>query len=147
MYGLILLLHLLGATVWTGGHIVLSVVILPKVLRERSPQALLAFESRFERIGMPALIVQVVTGILLAQRMLPTPSHWFNFDNPVTHVVMAKLALLTLTVLFALDAKFRVLPNFHEGKLVDMAWHIIPVTIFSILFVVAGVSFRTGWFY
>lgn len=147
MYGWLLLLHVLGATVWTGGHLVLSTVILPQVLRERSPQKLLAFESQFERIGMPALIVQVVTGVLMAQRLLPTPSHWLNFSNPVTHVVMAKLVLLTLTVLLALDAKLRVLPNLHEGKLVDMAWHIVPVTVFSVLFVVVGVSFRTGWFY
>ena len=26
-------------------------------------------------------------------------------------------------------------------------WHIVPVTILSILFVFVGVSFRTGWLY
>lgn len=147
MYGWLLLLHILGATIWTGGHLILATLILPQVLRERSVEQLLAFEARFERLGMPALIVQVITGLLLAQRMLPTPAHWFDPANPVTHVVWAKLALLTLTVLLALDAKLRVLPNLHAGKLVDMAWHIVPVTIFAVLFVVAGVSFRTGWFY
>ena len=48
MYGLALLLHILAATIWTGGHIVLSVVVLPKVLRERSPARLLEFESVYE---------------------------------------------------------------------------------------------------
>lgn len=150
MYGWLLLLHILGATVWTGGHLVLATTVLPQVLRERSPQRLLDFELRFERIGMPALIVQVITGVLLAQRLLPTFSHWLDFTNPVTHVVMSKLGLLTLTVLFALHAKWRVLPHLRQGsadKLVVMAWHIVPVTLFSVLFVVAGVSFRTGWFY
>lgn len=147
MYGWLLLLHILGATIWTGGHLILSTVILPQVLRQRSVQQLLAFESRFERIGMPALMVQVITGLMLAQRLLPTPTHWLDVSNPVTHVVWAKLLLLTLTVLLALDAKLRVLPDLHAGKLVDMAWHIVPVTVFSVLFVVAGVSFRTGWFY
>ncbi|MFA5630172.1 MAG: hypothetical protein WC997_01565 [Porticoccaceae bacterium] len=32
MYGLILLLPILGATIWTGGHIVLAVTVLPGVL-------------------------------------------------------------------------------------------------------------------
>ena len=45
MYGLLVLIHILAATIWTGGHIVLAVVVLPRVLRERSPEQLLSFES------------------------------------------------------------------------------------------------------
>jgi hypothetical protein len=48
---------------------------------------------------------------------------------------------------FAIDARLRVIPVLSEKNLSVMAWHIIPVTIFSVLFVVAGVSFRTGWLY
>ncbi len=147
MYGILLLLHLLGAMIWTGGHIILSVVILPKVLRDKSPEQLLAFESVFEKIGMPALIVQIVTGLLLAHRMLPDVSLWFDFTNPISHVIATKLTLLALTFGFALDARFRVIPALCKESLPVMAWHIIPVTVFSILFVVAGVSFRTGWLY
>lgn len=147
MYGTLLLLHILSATIWTGGHIVLSVVILPKVLRERSPEQLLSFESVFEKIGMPALIVQVVTGLMLAHRLVPDVSQWFDMTNPVSHGIAAKLTLLALTFMFAIDARFRVIPVLSKNNLVDMAWHIIPVTLFSILFVVVGVSFRTGWLY
>ncbi len=50
---IILLLHILGATIWTGGHIVLCFVILPGVLKENSPEQLLKFESVYEKIGMP----------------------------------------------------------------------------------------------
>ncbi len=145
MYGILILLHMLAATIWTGGPIILSVVVLPKVLKEQSPQALLDFESVYEKIGMPALIVQVVTGLMLAHRMLPDIAQWFNAANPIAHSIMAKLALLTLTIGFALDARFRVIPNLSPANLKVMAWHIIPVTLFSILFVVVGVSFRTGW--
>jgi len=65
MYGTLLLLHILSATIWTGGHIVLSVAILPKVLREHSLGMLLDFESAYEKIGMSALIVQVITGLIV----------------------------------------------------------------------------------
>ena len=147
MYGILLFLHLLGATIWTGGHIILSVVVLPRVLREKSPEQLLSFEAVYEKIGMPALIVQVITGFLLAHRMLPDISAWFDFSNPLTHALALKFVLLALTVGFAIDARFRVIPNLSEKNLKVMAWHIVPVTIFSILFVFAGVSFRTGWLY
>ncbi len=147
MYGLALLLHILAATIWTGGHIVLSVVVLPRVLRERSPARLLEFESVYEKIGMPALIIQVITGLYLAYRMLPDVSQWLDFSNPVAHPILLKLSLLALTLGFAMSARFRVIPHLSEKNLVTMAWHIIPVTIFSILFVITGVSFRTGWFY
>ena len=147
MYGLALLLHILAATIWTGGHIVLSVVVLPRVLRERSPARLLEFESVYEKIGMPALIIQVITGFYLAYRMLPDVSQWLDFSNPVAHPILLKLSLLALTLGFAMSARFRVIPHLSEKNLVTMAWHIIPVTIISILFVITGVSFRTGWFY
>jgi len=147
MYELLLLLHILAATVWTGGHIVLSLVVLPRVLKERSPEELLKFESVYEKIGMPALIVQVVTGFMLAHRMLPNVSEWFNLSNPIAHVLAAKFILLALTIGFAIDARLRVIPVLSEKNLKDMAWHIVPVTIFSVLFVIAGVSFRTGWLY
>ena len=147
MYGVLLLLHILAATIWTGGHIVLCVVVLPKVLEERSPEALLSFESVYEKIGMPALIVQVLTGVILAYRMVPDIAQWFDVTNPVSHAIMAKLGLLALTVGFALDARLRVIPTLSDKTLTVMAWHIVPVTIFSILFVVVGVSFRTGWLF
>ncbi len=147
MYGTLLLLHILSATIWTGGHIVLSVVILPKVLREDSPERLLDFESVYEKIGMPALIIQVVTGLTLAHGLVPDVSQWFNMANPVSHAIAAKLLLLLLTICFAIHARFRVIPVLSKSNLKVMAWHIIPVTFFSILFVVVGVSFRTGWLY
>ncbi|MFG0874818.1 CopD family protein [Aeromonas media] len=141
------MLHILAATIWTGGHIVLSVVVLPKVLRERSPARLLEFESVYEKIGMPALIIQVITGLFLAYRMLPDVSQWLDFSNPIAHPILLKLSLLTLTLCFAMSARFRVIPHLSEKNLTTMAWHIIPVTTISILFVITGVSFRTGWFY
>lgn len=147
MYGTLLLLHILAATIWTGGHIVLATVILPRVLKEKSPENLIQFESVYEKIGMPALVIQVITGVMLAYRLLPDINEWFNLENPISHSILAKLILLSLTFIFALDARFRVIPKLSKDSLVDMAWHIIPVTVLSVLFVFVGVSFRTGWLY
>lgn len=147
MYGILLLVHVLAATVWTGGHIVLATVVLPRVLRERSPQRLLEFESVYEKIGMPALLLQVLSGLLLAYHLLPDFPGWFDPSNPVARVILAKLVLLGLTAGFALHARFRVIPGLNESSLGILAWHIIPVTVLSVLFVVVGVSARTGWLY
>ena len=147
MYGYLMLAHILGATIWTGGHIVLSLAVLPRVLKEKSPERLLEFESAFERIGKPAMLVQIITGLLLAHRLLPDVYLWLDWSNPVSRVVGMKLMLLALTILLAADAKLRVLPKLSNKNLWDMAAHIIAVTLLSVLFVIVGVSFNTGWLY
>ena len=96
---------------------------------------------------MPALITQIVTDIYLALNIESDVLNWFNVDNRVTNVILIKLALLTLTTCFAINARFRVIPNLNESNLALMGWHIRAVTIISILFVFVGVSFRTGWLY
>jgi putative copper export protein len=147
MYGILLLLHVLAATVWTGGHLVLALAVLPRVFKEKSPSELLRFESAYERIGIPALRIQVATGVWLAHRMVPDVSQWFALDNPVSRVVGAKLFLLAVTMALATDARLRIIPRLSEDNLTSLAWHIVPVTVVSVLFVVIGVSFRTGWLY
>lgn len=147
MHGIALFLHILGATIWTGGHIILTLIVLPKALKESSTKTLLDFESAYEKIGMPALIIQIVTGVYLALNIEGNVSNWFNLDNSVANVILIKLALLTLTVCFAINARFRVLPNLSKSNLALMGWHIRAVTTISILFVFVGVSFRIGWLY
>ena len=56
MHGVILLFHILAATIWTGGHLVLCLRILPKALKTRSVDAIREFEASYEVIGIPALI-------------------------------------------------------------------------------------------
>jgi putative copper export protein len=143
MYKYILLIHILGATVWTGGHLVLALRILPGVLRTRSAAMLLDFERRYEALGMTALVLQVITGLWLAQRLVPV-GMWLSLDNPFSRMVVMKLVCLLLTVAFAIDARFRVLPRLRDDNVQTMVPHISGVTTLGVLFVVAGVGFRTG---
>ncbi len=125
----------------------LALAVLPRILKEKSPQRLLEFESAFERIGKPAMLIQIVTGLLLAHRLLPDISLWLDWNNPISRVIAIKFILLTLIILLAVDAKLRVLPKLSQQNLWDMALHIIAVTLLSIIFVIVGVSFKTGWLY
>lgn len=144
MYKLILLLHVLGATIWTGGHLILAITVLPRAFKHKSVLDLLNFESGFEMVGVPALIIQVITGIYMALDRIPDIGMWFVFSNPVSQLILLKLSLLLLTALFAIDARLRLIPNLTEKNLKSLAYHIIPVTFISVFFVIVGTSFRTG---
>jgi putative copper export protein len=146
MFGFILLLHILGASVWTGGHLVLATVILPRALKHRDVEGIRNFENAYEKIGIPALVAQIASGLWLAHRMLPDVSLWFQWSHPLGRLVAIKLTLLAITAALGIDARLRVIPRLGAHNLNTLAWHIVPVTLLSVLFVVVGVSFRTGWF-
>lgn len=137
----ILLLHVLGATVWTGGHLVLAIGFLPGALKTGDATLLRSVEERFERVGIPALIVQIATGLMLAHKYIPDPAQWFAFQGKVGAHIGAKLTLLLLTLAFAIHARVRLVPHMGE-RLKALAFHMIVVTVLSVLFVVLGVGIR-----
>lgn len=147
MYGFIVLLHTLAATVWTGGHLFLALGWLPKVLKDKDTEQLLIFERRYEKIGMPALLIQVITGLYLAHQLQPDFFAWFNLASPLSRNISLKLFLLLLTITLALIANFRIIPRLHLGQNLNiMAVLIYTVTLLSVLFVITGLNFRFEYF-
>lgn len=140
----LLILHLLGAAIWVGGHLILAIAILPEVLKKKDPKILLNFERKYEKIGIPALLIMVISGIWMAYKLGVGASQWFHFANPVEVVVSLKLSLLFTTVLFALSANIFVLPKLSPAKLPLMAFHIISVTILGIGMLILGSFVRYG---
>ncbi len=145
MYSVSLTLHLLAATVWTGGHLVLACTVLPYVLKSKDLAFIQKFESCYEKIGIPALIIQISTGVFLMKNAMGDNLTLFDFSDPVSKLISIKLILLALTAVLAMDARLRVIPNLSEKNLTSLAWHIVPVTIIAVLFALVGVSFRTGF--
>jgi len=146
MHPYILTLHILAATIWTGGHLILATVILPKILKNKDVEGLMAFEMNYEKIGMPALIIQVITGFYLIYNLVPDISTWFSFSDFNTTRIGIKLILLIMTVLLAMSAKFLVIPKLSKKTLPIMAFHIISVTSIGITFVIIGSSFKNDLF-
>ena len=144
MLNYILILHLLSATVWTGGHLILTLVVLPKALSSRNIDGLMQFEQLFERVGMPALVLQIITGLWMAYQILPNIAAWFKLDNDFSILISLKLLLLLMTVLVALHARFYRIPRLSIHTLKGFSINIILVTLFSVAFVVVGTLFRTG---
>lgn len=138
----LLFLHLLGASVWVGGHLVLLLGVLPKAMLARDPAPVLAFEKIYERIGVPALLLQVVSGLWLASLWL-TPAEWFG-DTPLARLVQAKLLLLVATLALGAHARLSLIPRLDAQRLAQLGMHIVMITLVAVGFVWAGSGFRFG---
>jgi len=141
---LLIIIHVLGATIWTGGHLILALRFLPEALKTKDITIVEQFEERFESLGLMALAGQIISGLWLAWLFLPDWSEWLNYYNPIARGIEIKLVLLTLTVMLALDARLRLIPRLEVNKLNDLALHIVGITTLSVLFVIIGVGLQLG---
>lgn len=144
---ILLVLHLIAATIWVGGHLVLAIGYLPKALKYKDFNYIGNFEKTYEPIGMPSLAVLVITGILMAYDYNAGFSSWFSFASPIERVVSLKLAFFLTSICFAISAQTRVLPKLRKGqinKLPEMAVHIICVTLIGVVMVILGSLVRIG---
>jgi putative copper export protein len=143
-YRLLVALHLLGASIWVGGHLVLALSVLPRAMRANDPTVVRDFESGYERIGIPALVLQVVTGLWLAQRWMPDAADWLSPSTPQAHLILTKLVLLVVTAALGAHARLRIIPKLDASRLPALRAHIVAITTVGVLFLVLGVGVRTG---
>jgi putative copper export protein len=141
----LILLHVLGATIWAGGHLILSIGFLPKALKEKNVQIILDFEKQYERVGIPALLLQVITGFWMATIYVPFDD-WFSLATPHHGYLWVKIALLLSTIGFAVHARLFIIPRLTIERLPSLAFHIIVATVLAVSFVITGLSFRFTYF-
>jgi len=82
--------------------------VRPRALRDRSAAAILSFEETFEPLGLPALAIQVITGLWMGWIDLPGFHGLLNPANPVGMLVGVKLLLLAGTAALAAHARLRL---------------------------------------
>lgn len=140
----LLVVHLLAASVWVGGHLLLAIKYLPRALKQKDASVLKKFEESYEPLGLPALLLLIVTGVAMAVDYGVTLSNVFGFDNPVETVVSLKLVLLFSTLLLALHARLFIIPKLDSGKLPLMAFHIVLITLIGVAMLVLGTFVRFG---
>ena len=132
---------MIGACVWVGGHLVLAISVLPKALKEKNPDVVRTFEEIFEKIGIPSLILQVVTGIWIAHLYIGV-HNFFSFENTAFTHVSVKIILLIATLLLAAHARLVIIPKLNADNLFSLMLHIIAVTIIAIAMLFTGLNFR-----
>jgi len=144
LFKFLILFHLLGAAIWTGGHLVLALGVLPQAWRRRDPAPITVFEQGFERIGLPALVIQVVTGIWLAT--IYVPGFWavFTPGHAIAWWILIKLGCLAGTIGLALHARLWIIPRLSPATVPMLGWHIIIVTVLAVTFTIAGGLIRSG---
>jgi putative copper export protein len=145
-YRLTIVLHLIGAAIWVGGHLVLTLAIFPEALRSHNASIVRQFDARFERIGIPALALQVITGLFLVARWIPNAQSLISPATPQAWSIDIKLALLLATVIIAAHARLRIVPVLDESNLRILAYHAYAVTLIGIGMLIMGVVIRTGGF-
>ena len=144
VFPVLVIVHALAATVWSGGHLVLDFGVLPRALREQSAQRIRDFEELFEPLGLTALAIQVVTGLWMGWTYLPGAQGLFQANNPIGILVGTKLVLLASTAALAIHARLRLIPQLNDSNLNGLAWHIRGITALAIAFVVVGALIRLG---
>jgi Copper resistance protein D len=141
----LILIHVLGATVWVGGHLILSIGFVPQALNLKDISVITTFEKGFERIGIPALLTQIITGLWMATLYIP-PSQWFSLATVHHQYLWIKIGLIIATIMLAIHARFFIIPRLSVQNLPTMAFHIIMVTVFAVGLLLTGLSFRYIYF-
>jgi putative copper export protein len=145
-YQLLIIAHMLGASVWIGGHVVLLTVILPTARRTGEVRAIQQFELAFGPIGMLALGVQVLTGLFLASIRIGDAPISQAIKDPAMHMLGGKLLVLAIISAIAAYTSRILLPSLTNARLNRFAANAWTVTVLSILLLVFGVGIRTGGF-
>lgn len=144
LHHFVLIIHLLAATIWVGGHLMLSICFLPQALKEKNPHIILNFEKKFEVLGMSSLVALILSGIWMSYNFGVTYDTWFSFVGGFEKVVSIKLLLLFATFICAICAQFFILPNLNENNIWKMAIIIISVTSIGMTMLILGSTLRYG---
>ncbi|WP_298615937.1 CopD family protein [uncultured Thermosynechococcus sp.] len=144
LFKLLVILHTLGATVWVGGHLTLALTILPSALKQQNPEPIRQFEQHFEKLGLGALLVQVLTGVGLTLIYFPELRGFWPPQSVVSQYVVIKLGGLLATLALAVQARWFIMPNLTVATLPWLGLHIVGVTVLAVLFAVIGAGIRLG---
>jgi len=141
---ILLIIHIFAATIWVGGHLIITLRILPATLKTRNIDGLIEFEKKYEVIGLPALLLLVTTGVWMSINYNVLPSSWFSFSSGIETVVSCKLILLALTLGLAIHARLFLIPRLKPERLIALTIHIFVVTAIGILMLILGTFVRYG---
>ncbi|WP_347052583.1 copper resistance protein CopD [Flavobacterium olei] len=146
LHHLVLIMHLLAAAIWVGGHLLLTICYLPSALKKKDPHIILNFEKKFEKLGLSSLVILIITGIWMAYDFGVSIDKWFHFTSGFEKVISIKLILLFCTFIFAIIAQAIVIPTLNKYNIKRMAVIILSVTSIGVTMLILGSTLRYGGF-
>ena len=144
LHQIYLIIHLLAATIWVGGHLILLLLYVPKAIKTKSLEELSIFRKNFEPVGMPSLFILIITGILMAYDYNITFEKWFLFENSIEKIVSIKLILLLISLTLAFITIKFVLPSINKISPFILYFIIFLVTTIAVTMLVLGSLVRIG---
>ncbi len=137
---LLLIIHLICATIWVGGHLYVATIIIPSILKKRDAKRLLDFEKSFEPLGMPSLLILIITGVWMMYQYGVTFSDLFSFSTPIETAISLKVLFLLATVALAISAQSWVLPSVRKSpkRIPIVAGHVIMVALLGVALLTVG---------
>lgn len=144
MHQILLIVHLIAATIWVGGHLILAIGFLPKAIKNKDINEIKVFKDKFESVGMPALLILILTGILMAYDYNVTFSKWFSFSNGIESIVSIKIILVLITFFLAIFAQFFIFPKLTQKNFHRVTLLIIAITLIAVIMLVLGSLVRIG---
>ena len=140
VYEALQLLHVLAATVWVGGHLIIALSYLPEAVRRGNIGIFLEFEKRYgAKLGVPSLLVAGITGLAMAHSY----TGWFSATWPIG-IKIVLFAVIVLNMVIARRELHKSIGTSSNPSLMRLAVHIVIVTAASILLVIMGWTLRMG---
>lgn len=140
----LVILHILGASIWIGGMLIMALGVLPKAKKAKNASLIKDYEGSFHILGMIALTLQFLTGFRLAMIYADGMKGLFDFSNHVAVLFIWKLVLILLTIGLFVVFKKKTLANLTDDNISGASNMIWNLTIFAIALMVLGLGFSRG---
>ncbi len=141
---ILVILHILGASIWIGGMLIMALGVLPKAKKANDASLLKDYEGSFHILGMIALTMQFLTGFRLAMIYAGGMKGLFDFSNHLAVLFVWKLALLILTIVLFVFFKKKTLAKLTDENVASASNMVWNITIFAIALMVLGLGFSRG---
>ena len=90
-------------------------------MSKRDPELVLGFERIYERIGVPAMVVQIATGLWLAWRLRPELATWAQWGDPIALTICPPVNTISRSLLAGAGPTTRT-PKTESHRAVRKAW-------------------------
>ena len=144
IHPILLILHLLAASIWVGGHLLLSIRFLPEALQKKDLSIILNFKDKFEVVGLPSILILLISGIMMAYNYGVPFSRWFSFSDGIEKIISIKLILIFTTIILAAYSQLYIFPKANSERMFPLAFQIILVTLIGVGMLVLGSLIQLG---
>lgn len=141
---ILVILHILGASIWIGGMLIMALGALPKAKKTSDASLLKNYEGSFHILGMIALTIQFLTGFRLAMIYAGGMKGLFDFSNHAAVLFMWKLVLILVTMGLFVVFKKKTLSKLDSTNVSSASAMIWMLTLLALGLMILGLGFSRG---